>query len=445
MYPGNRGNPYPVIHPSRELGGPEYWLSPEADNDAFQACPIEDGEVTTESPIGSGFHQYPLTPLEGSSSCPPSLIQAPFQTPLEPTPGGLPHSSPCEGFDSRSQLLAQTSWPATPTPPHMISSVSGPHPGMTIDFMLPHEPRQQLDLGYFPPAATTPLPFGFLAAGEGPAQVWGGSTPHVVPSAVPNEDAGARDDKSGAEKVKKKRGRPRLYEDDGTERPRRKPGRPPTYVVSESKSSTSPFQPFRSASTASHASSALSPAWPQLGNQAPKMPVLKDVSSRQTKGKGKERTVSAGDSDGAEEEQDSARQEAIRARNKTAASRYRAKTQAAIATMEAEERHVSSRRQALIACATQLREEVFYLKNEILRQADCGCPLIVGYLAEATRLAYSPASPSGPGRAGSISSGMETMALSGDSSRIVHGDGCLERAGVFGEPKIEGDGGPEFS
>ncbi|KXX79439.1 Transcription factor atf21 [Madurella mycetomatis] len=76
-----------------------------------------------------------------------------------------------------------------------------------------------------------------------------------------------------------------------------------------------------------------------------------------------------------------------RDRNRAAASRYRAKTQAAFAQLEAEEREVSERRQALLASVSRLRDEVFQLKNELLRHADCGCPLIQGYLSHAARQA----------------------------------------------------------
>jgi hypothetical protein len=77
----------------------------------------------------------------------------------------------------------------------------------------------------------------------------------------------------------------------------------------------------------------------------------------------------------------------IQARNRAAASRYRAKTQAAFAQLEAEEREASVRNQSLLACAGQLRDEVFQLKNELLRHADCECPLIRGYLERAAERA----------------------------------------------------------
>ena len=96
--------------------------------------------------------------------------------------------------------------------------------------------------------------------------------------------------------------------------------------------------------------------------------------------------------------------------------------------MEAEEREVTTRRQALIACANQLREEVFLLKNEVLRQTDCGCPLIAGYLAEAARLAYSPGQEPQL-RSGSASSmgGMllGRSVMDGSSIPVSHHEECL--------------------
>ncbi|GAB1310600.1 Transcription factor atf21 [Madurella fahalii] len=76
-----------------------------------------------------------------------------------------------------------------------------------------------------------------------------------------------------------------------------------------------------------------------------------------------------------------------RDRNRAAASRYRAKTQAAFAQLEAEEREASERHRSLLACAGRLRDEVFQLKNELLRHADCDCPFIQAYLSQAARQA----------------------------------------------------------
>lgn len=90
--------------------------------------------------------------------------------------------------------------------------------------------------------------------------------------------------------------------------------------------------------------------------------------------------------------------------------------------MEAEERDVSIQHRALVAYAAQLREEVFHLKNEMLRQTDCGCPLIAGDLAEAARLAYSPPEYQ---QMGGISDSMGGMLLDGDRGNIC--DEGIER------------------
>lgn len=79
----------------------------------------------------------------------------------------------------------------------------------------------------------------------------------------------------------------------------------------------------------------------------------------------------------------------LQARNRAAANRYRAKTQAAVAQLEAEEREVTIKRQSLLVCAGELRDEVFQLKNELFRHANCGCPRIEGYLENAAQRAYA--------------------------------------------------------
>ncbi|KAK4231140.1 hypothetical protein QBC38DRAFT_466942 [Podospora fimiseda] len=78
----------------------------------------------------------------------------------------------------------------------------------------------------------------------------------------------------------------------------------------------------------------------------------------------------------------------LQARNRAAANRYRAKTQAAVAQLEAQEREVSSKRQSLLIRASELRDEVFQLKNEVFRHANCGCPRIEGYLEMAAQQGF---------------------------------------------------------
>ncbi|KAK3939118.1 hypothetical protein QBC46DRAFT_438468 [Diplogelasinospora grovesii] len=82
---------------------------------------------------------------------------------------------------------------------------------------------------------------------------------------------------------------------------------------------------------------------------------------------------------------DTSKKTDLLARNRVAASRYRAKTQAAFARLEADEREASQRREVLLACATQLRNEVLILKTELLKHAGCECPLIQRYLSRAAQ------------------------------------------------------------
>ncbi|KAL2021628.1 hypothetical protein VTK56DRAFT_6981 [Thermocarpiscus australiensis] len=110
----------------------------------------------------------------------------------------------------------------------------------------------------------------------------------------------------------------------------------------------------------------------------------------------------------------------VQARNRAAASRYRAKTQAAFAQLEAEEREVSVRRQSLLAAADRLRGEVFQLKNELLRHADCDCPLIRDYLSHAAQQACAGLGLGlGPGSLGSLGLGVGL----GLQQRVVQGQG----------------------
>jgi len=74
---------------------------------------------------------------------------------------------------------------------------------------------------------------------------------------------------------------------------------------------------------------------------------------------------------------------------------------------------VSARHQALLLAAGQLRDEVFALKNELLRHADCDCPLIRGYLAHAAeRACVGLGLPTTPG-AGTVTPGVGTVTPGG--------------------------------
>jgi hypothetical protein len=81
-----------------------------------------------------------------------------------------------------------------------------------------------------------------------------------------------------------------------------------------------------------------------------------------------------------------------RERNRMAATRYRTKTLRTVADLEAESRRNEKENQSLRASIIQLRGEVLELKSEILRQSDCNCPLMRGYVsAEAQKFVASMA------------------------------------------------------
>ncbi|KAK1758459.1 hypothetical protein QBC47DRAFT_399363 [Echria macrotheca] len=171
--------------------------------------------------------------------------------------------------------------------------------------------------------------------------------------------ASAQAVRAGKDKGPRKRGRPRLYDEDGTRRERG----PPTKVL---KSSTAALAAAaRAQSPPSKAPYPLDP-----GRDHPSIGTASGSHPRRRASK--------------DEATDLAR---IRDRNKMAASRYRQKTQESIARAEEEERIVAGKRQTLLAQASQLREEVFHLKNELLHQASCGCPLIQDYLSRAAAAA----------------------------------------------------------
>ncbi|KAK0667325.1 hypothetical protein QBC41DRAFT_228770 [Cercophora samala] len=119
----------------------------------------------------------------------------------------------------------------------------------------------------------------------------------------------------------------------------------------------------------------------------------------------------------------------LRTRNRQAAIRYRVKTQAAAAQLEAEEQEISLRRKTLLANAGQLREEVYYLKNEVLKHADCDCPLIQAYLAHAAQQVYSglKGGPVPPPGGGTVMMGgvMQQGQQQQQQQQHEHGEGCL--------------------
>ncbi len=71
-----------------------------------------------------------------------------------------------------------------------------------------------------------------------------------------------------------------------------------------------------------------------------------------------------------------------RRRNRVAATRSRAKAQAAIAQLEAAEQCKRLENQQLLSVKEQLRNEILFLRHEILRHAICDCPMIQNYIAK---------------------------------------------------------------
>lgn len=74
-----------------------------------------------------------------------------------------------------------------------------------------------------------------------------------------------------------------------------------------------------------------------------------------------------------------------RARNRLATSRCRAKAKAAHSKLEEHSRTAAEHHDGLVASVAQLRDQVLDLKSELLRHADCGCPLIQAYIKNAAR------------------------------------------------------------
>jgi len=203
-------------------------------------------------------------------------------------------------------------------------------------------------------------------------------------------------DSASLEKVRRRRGRPRLYGDNEIEVSKRKPGRPLTYApVPDSFGSRSSMTSSRSAMSLSSAEDSTTPFW---DGPSPSGPAKRNNPADELAEQGEAGTGAQGD---------------VRARSKAAATRYRLKTQMTVERMEAEEREVSLRRQALLACADRLRTELCELKTEVMQHANCGCPHINGYISAVTQRALAtmtgspasqtPVSPSAPQLSGEIS------------------------------------------
>lgn len=172
--------------------------------------------------------------------------------------------------------------------------------------------------------------------------------------------------------MRRRRGRPRLYEDDGIEVPKRKPGRPLTYApVTDSFGSRSSMTSSMSNMSPSSVDGSAAPFWegPAPSRSAPR-PAKRNQPADEATG---------------QDSGEAAAQAIVRTRNKAAATRYRLKIQNTVDRMEAEEREASLRRHALLACADRLRGEVNSLKTEVMQHANCGCPPISGYISAATQ------------------------------------------------------------
>lgn len=78
-----------------------------------------------------------------------------------------------------------------------------------------------------------------------------------------------------------------------------------------------------------------------------------------------------------------------RARNRQAANRCRAKSKVAVAELEATERAMGAEHQALTQTARSLRDEVLQLKNQLLMHGNCQDDLIQQYLANSARMVGS--------------------------------------------------------
>ncbi|KAK1833872.1 hypothetical protein QBC39DRAFT_369796 [Podospora conica] len=199
---------------------------------------------------------------------------------------------------------------------------------------------------------------------EALASIWNpgsgvaGETPPVLASS--QERSSTAGEAASPEKVKRRRGRPRLYEVDDVQVPKRKPGRPLTYApVPESFGS-------RSSMTSSTPMSSDSSTMPLWEGSSPARSARRSQPTDES----------------VEQDPDKvAAQAATRRRNKAAATRYRLKTRMAADSVEVEEREASLRRQALLACADRLRGEVNSLKAEVMQHASCDCPHISGYIS----------------------------------------------------------------
>jgi len=74
-----------------------------------------------------------------------------------------------------------------------------------------------------------------------------------------------------------------------------------------------------------------------------------------------------------------------RERNRIAARKCRQKAKQSVSKLQQRERDLHERNKMLLNYAASLREEILYLKNEILRHSDCNSSLIQEYITNAAR------------------------------------------------------------
>jgi hypothetical protein len=74
-----------------------------------------------------------------------------------------------------------------------------------------------------------------------------------------------------------------------------------------------------------------------------------------------------------------------RERNRIAARKCRQKAKRSISELQERERELSQQNRMLVDHASSLREEILYLKNEILRHSECNSSIIQDYITNAAR------------------------------------------------------------
>ncbi|KAK0620791.1 hypothetical protein B0T14DRAFT_555635 [Immersiella caudata] len=89
-----------------------------------------------------------------------------------------------------------------------------------------------------------------------------------------------------------------------------------------------------------------------------------------------------------------------RERGRMAATRYRLNTIRTMANLEEETHQNEKHNKSLRATFDQLRKEVLELESEILKQSDCNCPLMRGYVSAKAQRYIASIAEGAPGAAG---------------------------------------------